>query len=418
MVLASFGTFLIALAIGQAAALIGANVAPAAFSTVSFFAGAHPLETLSSEMPQAAAAVGDADQLERWAEFLRAQNKPEGAHQALVLASRFNPHSANAWAGLGFEAARAGHLAEARADFDHAFAVDHQYQPAWTLANFCFRQNDAECFWRAAKRAAQVAAPDTASSEFAPLLRLADARALSPIEVLHRLDGGARIERAYLDQLIGARRLPDAVVVAKRMAASGRAEDAARLDDFVNRLIDAGTWKGAPDISAGVAIWNALRRFAPLDPEHGVSLTNGGFSTQPGNTGFDWRVPRGGGVAASWKPGEIFLRASEDAFAPPKTRAFDLLTQMLPLAAGRYRLSAEYRTDAAGTPARLPQFRWETDGAKSQALEASSEWREAHFEFRAAVPAYYRLRLRCLREPGMSAAAISIRLRRIRLEVA
>ncbi|MEQ1884624.1 MAG: tetratricopeptide repeat protein [Bryobacteraceae bacterium] len=408
---AGVGTLVLAFAVIQAATLIGASTMSASMR-----------ESYSTDTMRMAVAVGDAGLLERWAELAREQSQTNDAHQALVFASRLNPRSAKAWSGLGFEAEHSGQLALAREYFEKAFAVDRQYQPAWTLANFCFRQSDAGCFWRAAKRAAQVAAPGMALSELSALLRLADAAASSPEDALGRLDGGARIERTYLDHLIGARRLTDALVVAHRLAQSQRPEDQARLDDFVNRLMEANRVNGAPKITAAVGIWNASGRYAPLDPEHGLSLTNGDFASEPRNTGFDWHLPLASGLSGLWTPGEIFLQASEQAFRAGQPAAFDLLSQTLPLEAGKYRLRAEYLAESSSAVRHPPELRWELDAAASTPLVSGAGWREAQFEFRAPSSALYLLRLRCQREltasPLPITTAISIRLRRIRLEVA
>jgi len=97
-------------------------------------------------------------------------------------------------------------------DLLQAARVDHLYLPAWTLANFYFRQ-DADRFWTWASRAAALTYDD-----YRPLLRLADTLEPSPVRVATQLGGGAPLLRAYLDLLINTHRLDGARKIAGLLA--------------------------------------------------------------------------------------------------------------------------------------------------------------------------------------------------------
>ena len=125
-------------------------------------------------------------------------------------AVRLNPRESGAWIALGLEAEQAGDLKEAERCLLEAEKVDRQYLPAWTSANFFFRQaNDAQ-FWRAAARAAAMSYDDPA-----PLIDLADHREPRAVAALERLGDTPGLERGYLHFLIGEHRWQEAQAVAR-----------------------------------------------------------------------------------------------------------------------------------------------------------------------------------------------------------
>ena len=144
---------------------------------------------------------------------------------------RNSPPSSAAWIAAGLAAEESGDFAAAERDLLEAARIDHQYLPAWTLANFYFRRGDAQ-FWPWARMAAGLAYDD-----LAPLLQLADAQESDAARLLDRLGDSPRLHRAYLDYLIGKGHLESAQVVAARMA--GEPGSGARLADLRKRL--AGT---------------------------------------------------------------------------------------------------------------------------------------------------------------------------------
>jgi tetratricopeptide (TPR) repeat protein len=149
----------------------------------------------------------------------------------LRSAVSLNPRLAMAWIQLGFDAEAEGNLAEAEIDLLRAARVDRQYVPAWTLANFYFRRGDAANFWPWARKAAARTFDD-----YRPLLRLADVLEPSPREVATRLGNSPPLLRAYMDVLIGARRLDAAQEIASLLAARQDPADQARLADLADRV--------------------------------------------------------------------------------------------------------------------------------------------------------------------------------------
>jgi len=161
------------------------------------------------------------------AHLARFESSPDELRAAVSLNSRLSI----AWIHLGLDAEAEGNLPEAKADLLRATRIDRLYLPAWTLANFYFRRNDAENFWPWAERAAALTFDD-----YRPLLRLADALDTSPQRVATRLRGGTALLRAYLDLLINAHRLDSAREIAGLLAARHDPADRDRLAAFAERL--------------------------------------------------------------------------------------------------------------------------------------------------------------------------------------
>lgn len=124
-----------------------------------------------------------------------------------------NPRDTSASLQFALEQERAGHTAEAERTLLKAARYDHQYQPAWTLANYYLRQNQLDQFWYWARRAAELSYDDGR-----PLLRLATAIENDPEVVLDRLGRRPVLLRTYLDILIGQNRRDAAWQVASMLA--------------------------------------------------------------------------------------------------------------------------------------------------------------------------------------------------------
>jgi hypothetical protein len=126
---------------------------------------------------------------------------------------------------LGLNLERTGRFAQAEDTFLEAARYDHQLLPAWTLTNFYFRQERTDDFWRWAARSATLTYDD-----FRPLIRLASRLEPDPQIVVDHLGNHPPLLRAYLDLLIGERRLADARKVGQMLAAHRDPSDRERLD--------------------------------------------------------------------------------------------------------------------------------------------------------------------------------------------
>ena len=129
------------------------------------------------------------------------------------------------------ELERSGDFTRAESTLLEAARFNRQYLPAWTLANFYFRRNNPEQFWRWAARAAAINPYD-----FRPLLRLAGALEPHPEALLARLADRPELLRSYLDILIGEARMSEAQYVATRLRAHRDPADLPRFAALDDRL--------------------------------------------------------------------------------------------------------------------------------------------------------------------------------------
>ena len=249
------------------------------------------------------------------------------------------PRVASVWIDAGLAQEREGRLAQAEASLLHAARIDKHFAPAWTLTNFYFRRSDHPHFWHWAKVASRLVYDD-----FRPLLRLCDVFEQDPSSLLIRLGAtDGRLERAYLDFLIGSGRTEAADQMAGILLAAHREMDRPRLLDWASREIAAGRWRGA------LKIWSALER--PLDPEHGPFLSNADFAQHPSGIGFDWTLRS---HQARWTPGQIVFDFSGT------DEELTLLEQTFPIQAGHtYNLSASLHSEGP-VAGNFPE--WELNG--------------------------------------------------------
>ncbi|HLK62583.1 MAG TPA: tetratricopeptide repeat protein [Bryobacteraceae bacterium] len=273
---------------------------------------------------------------------LAEQSDPALALSEWRRAIELDPQDPRAYIDLGLKLERDGQLQEAEQDLLSAAAVDHEYLPKWTLANFYFRRQNAAQFWPWAKAAAEMM-----YGEGTPLFRLCGEWAEDG-NLIERL----RIERPevrahYLSYLLdyGGPDVASILLPATRAVLDqDRKEDLPLLMRACDRLIEGRQFEAAIDV------WNRLAesRRIPLGgvgPQTG-SVINGTFSAAPTLHGFDWRMPACAGVSLSMENRSPGLRLTFSG----EQRDCTFLLQYVPLRdKTNYQLTIAYRT--AGIPA-------------------------------------------------------------------
>ena len=155
---------------------------------------------------------------------------PEQRIRILHQALRIHPRNTAASLRLGLELERSGDLGLAEQVLVEAARFDHQYLPAWTLANFYFRRKNPGPFWLWSSRAAGLTA------DLRPLLRLANVWAPEPSVLVARLGDRPELLRPYLDLLIVDGRFEHAQLVAGLLGAHHDPADLPRFDALHARL--------------------------------------------------------------------------------------------------------------------------------------------------------------------------------------
>jgi len=286
---------------------------------------------------------GQAEYYDHLAGYL-ADTDERQATQALKHAVALDPYDATTWIQLGLLHEAGNRLQEASQCLHQAAHVDHTFLPAWSLANFYFRQNNSVQFWYWIHQASRLV-PEDAS----PLFRLC----------WHFTDDGKEIERhldlsrpdmqaQYLNFLIADNRIEAVESVAFRLAASDRSQD-------TPLLLNASGWLIAQhQATAALNIWNRLAEqhripFHAIHPTSKPAVTNADFIHSPTSIGFDWHLASVPGITASQENGLGGLRLE---FSSDQPESVEILTQVLAVQPNTaYRFLFDYSTSgiAPGT---------------------------------------------------------------------
>ena len=324
---------------------------------------------------------------------------PSRAREALeYIVQVVNPRSSAGWIELGQLDEVEGNPTGAERCFLKAAEVDHQYLPAWTLANFYFRRGEPAQFWPWAGRAASLSADRLADSDLVPLLQLCGGFEADPDRLLAHFAGVRRMRVAYLRFLIAENRLDDAQRVAVKM--TGDRSNDPYLIDLADRQLRAG------HAEAAVPLWNAASGLPAIEPAGGRPLSNGELTRAPMNLGFDWRLNPVDGIEPVWRPSELAF-----TIYGSQPESCVMLEQTVCLIAGSFRLRFNYRT---GLPP-SSGIHWALNGEEGPEIAPSRDWREADFDLPRAK-GLSTLQLIYRRAPGSARMEEQIEIRHLLLK--
>ncbi len=298
----------------------------------------------------------------------------------LRRAVALNPGLSRSWIQLGLLVELLGGVEEAERCYLEAARRDHQFLPAWTLANFYARRNDAERFWPWARRAAGMS-----YSDLRPLFRLAFEFTTSPEKVRERMLPPLRpVEHEFLRYLLSERL--DGATMGARLLGKASREDVPVLFEWMDRLLEGRR------VSEARKIWDALSDKRLIPYAHAGLLTNADFSHEPLGAGFDWRISAPPGVNCTRVAGG----GLQVQFSGRQPETFELASQQLDLAPqSSYVLSLEYRTVDLGGSTNL---RWRLGDTVSSPLGPAEKWTRWTWTFRPGT--INRLTLMDRRDPG------------------
>lgn len=304
-------------------------------------------------------APSDPDLLARAAVF-RSDNDDAAASLDgdLRRAAQLNPVNSAVLMTLGLREELRGERGKAEEDLVRAAEVDHQFKPAWTLANFYFRANQPEKSWAMLRQTLQL---DPLGFDPTPVFQLcwreaaqegtndSAAVASDAAKIADVIPPGA-ISIQYLAFLMRTHRTEAALAAWPRTLAAPEAAQSPALSGFPDFLAAAGR------VPEAVKAWNELVErgiihSGHLDPARGVSIANPDFRYPLEPRVFGWRLMDVPGVFASVAAGSLDLEISGD-----EAMAFQLLATNAPLRpATRYRLVWKADASSLNSP-RDPGF--------------------------------------------------------------
>lgn len=281
----------------------------------------------------------------------------------LTQIARMTPRASAPRIRLGLNAEAQGDVAVAERWLLDAVRVDRQYEPRWTLANFYFRQQRMEDFWKWIRAALEMSYGDRGAA-----FRLALSADPTGKTVLERaIPPQHDVVAAYLAYLLQTGSGADWTPVALRLSEWRDAADRPALDAPLDRLAGVGSR------DALLEIWRGLGY-----PEPAGIVFNPDFAAWHIGHGLDWQFLENPGVTFLVLETPARLRISFDGRQPEKCV---LLKQYVGVRQGkRYTMRWESRGVSSGVA-------WHA-GAASGALQeanhaANDDWKGGEFAFTA-----------------------------------
>lgn len=214
---------------------------------------------------------------------------------ALSAASQLNPLNAELLMVRALRLEQAGDQARAHQLLIEAAKVDHQFKPAWTLANFSLRSGLMEEFWPMIRRCLELepfgfepnAVFDLAwrvASDAKQIQVLIPSRSPKTLRYLSYLSASGRTEAAIA--------LWPAALESIDRSLKG---DVALAQEFPGFLVNKG------QVPAALRAWNQLvdrsvLRSGRIEPANGTLLADPEFSFDRNAGVFSWQVPDANGV--------------------------------------------------------------------------------------------------------------------------
>jgi tetratricopeptide (TPR) repeat protein len=260
----------------------------------------------------------------------------------LQRAARMNPLDASVLMTLGLREEFRGNSPRAEGYLVRAAEIDHQFKPAWTLANYYFRTDQTDRSWPLIQRILNL---EPLGYDPAPVFELCWRQSNDARKILSLIPKRGHRRVQYLAFLIRTKRMDTALDVWPDALAAADASDAATLSGFVDFLA------GADRMRQAVSAWNQLVdrgmiHSGHLDPVKGVSIADPDFQFPPMAKAFDWRVAEVPGVSVGGFTGSLRFEINGD-----EPQSFQILSVFAPVLSGtRYRLGWKSDGSALNAP--------------------------------------------------------------------
>jgi tetratricopeptide (TPR) repeat protein len=251
----------------------------------------------------------------------------------LRRAASLNPLDSEVLLALGLREELKGNDAQAEDWLTRAVAVDHQFKPAWTLANYYYRANRPDKFWPMIERCLSL---EPFGFDPTPVFDLIWNETADSTRILSLIPRRGSWPVQYLNYLISTGRVDAAVGAWPEALAAAHAAvppNGAALKGFPDFL------EQKDRTTEAVKVWNQLvddRTVASghLDPKAGISIADPDFRFPLLASAFGWQVSTDNGVAAGISSGSV--RIELDGNQPESVRLLFTIAPVVP--SRRYRL--------------------------------------------------------------------------------
>jgi hypothetical protein len=276
-------------------------------------------------------APGNAE-YHRWLAITVLASDPVRSEREFRSAIRLNRWYADARLRLAMLLESNGRFAESEQELVGASTVDNTFLPRWSLANFYFRRENMDGFWKWARASVLMSYGDRAQ-----IFDLA--AATGETRLAERLDlKGKAVWASYLGWASAKAPAPEIKRAALEVAAAGDPLQRDALRYSVTRLLDLN------EVDTALEVWNAGVKagLAPPGDAARGRITNPKFSATPDGLGFNWagQKPNGGIMVPETSAGGLRIRFTGD-----QAEVCDLLFQRVAVRPGAtYRLTVRYWT--------------------------------------------------------------------------
>ena len=303
---------------------------------------------------------------------LQAEYTGQDPTPLLAEIAALNPRSSAPRIRLGLAAELRGDNLTAERWLQEAFSVDRQFETRWTLANFYFRQDRPDEFWKWMRSALEMSYGDRGAAFDLCWQMTADAD-----EILRRaIPETHNVLASYLVYVLNKHREGALAGAALRLARTRIADDSPLLYAASDALLEAGQSRAAVDL------WQALGNPAPQGVVH-PDFVHADVDEPRIGHGFDWRFLQTPGV--THLPLEA-PPAHRIRFNGQQPESCELLRQVLGgLRPGAsYALHWEARTQGIASPTGLEwRIFSKTISGRSAAIISSEDWSAGQLVFTA-----------------------------------
>jgi tetratricopeptide (TPR) repeat protein len=321
------------------------------------------------------ASVGTLDALERATRFApddprllarvaisRGDNGDQspGVDEDLRRAAQLNPLDSGVLMALGLREEFSGNRAKAESYLVRAAEIDHQFKPAWTLANYYYRTDQPDKSWPMVHRILNL---EPLGFDATPVFELCwrettGDQAGGARKILSLIPKRGHRPVQYLLFLIRTQRTDAALDLWPEALAAADASDAADLGT-VTGFVEFLT--GVDRVAEAITVWNQLVdrgmiHSGRLAPARGISIADPDFQFPPAGKAFDWRVAEIPGVTVSGFAGSGFTGPLRFEINGDEPQSFQILSTFAVVVSGsRYRLVWKSDGSALSSP-RDPGF--------------------------------------------------------------